>query len=204
MAAPEPGLAAAMAHAYRHPRAAMARQIAAGLREARALGQLFLACGFGFLASLPGAIRASRTIAAEDPLAAAIAAHLFGYLFLAPLLFYGLAALIHLGARAFGARGGFLAARAALFWSALLGAPIAMALAVVSVLAEAALGPWSLPGLALLGYAGLGFWLWLLAASLAEAEGFAATGRVAAVIGGGFLCLALSLSLLIPGAPAAG
>ena len=36
-----------------------------------------------------------------------------------------------------------------------------------------------------LGYAALAFWLWLLAASLAEAEGFAGTGRVAAVLAAG-------------------
>ena len=42
-----------------------------------------------------------------------------------------------------------------------------------------------LPWLSVLGYAGLAFWLWLFAASLAEAEGFSATGRVAAVLGAG-------------------
>lgn len=205
MAAVRPaGLAAAMRHAYRSPRGAMARQVAAGLGERQALVHLFLACGLGFLASLPAAIRTARGITAEDPVAAAIAAHLFGYFFVAPLLLYGLAALVHLVARAFGGRGGFLAARAALFWSALLGAPIAMVLAVLGVLAEAAGWPRLLPLLAFLGYAGFGFWLWLLAASLAEAEGFAATGRVAAVVGAAFAGIALSVTVLAHGVPGGG
>lgn len=202
-AGPPAGLVAAIRHAWRDPRGAMARQIAGGLSERRALVHLFLACGLGFLASLPAAIRSARAIATEDPVAAAIAAHLFGYFFVAPLLFYGLAALVHLAARGFGARGGFLAARAALFWSALLGAPVAMALAVLGVLAEAT-APRLLPLIAFLGYAGFGFWVWLLAASLAEAERFAATGRVAAVVGAAFAGIALSVTVLAHGAPAAG
>ena len=53
-----------------------------------------------------------------------------------------------------------------------------------------------------LGYAGLAFWLWLLAASLAEAEGFAATGRVAAVLAAGFAAVAGLFEVLAGGAGA--
>ena len=139
-----------------------------------------------------------------EPLAATISAHLFGYLFVAPLLFYGLAALLHLAARAFGGRGGYLGARSALFWAALLGGPIALALALAGALVEIAGGSGRLPWLDYLGYVGLAFWLWLLAASLAEAEGFGATGRVAAVMALGFVGLAAGFGALTGAAPAIG
>lgn len=199
------GIVAAMARSYRDPRAEMARQVAAGLTEARALAHLFLACGLGFVASLPGAVRKAQGLGdVPDPLAGTVSAYLFGYLFVAPLLFYGLAALLHLVARAFGGRGGFLGARAALFWVALLGAPIALGLALAGALAEIAGGAGLLPWIDYLGYAGLAFWLWLLAASLAEVEGFAATRRVAAALALAFAGLAFGLGTLTGAAPAIG
>lgn len=177
------GIVAAMARGYRDPRAEMARQVDEGLTEARALAHLFLACALGFVASLPQAVRKAQALGdVPDPLAGTVSAHLFGYIFVAPLMFYGLAAVVHLVARAFGGRGGFLGARSALFWAALLGAPIALALALVGVGVEVAGGGRWLPWVAYLGFAGLAFWLWLLAASLAETEGFAATRRVAAAL----------------------
>jgi hypothetical protein len=192
------GLVDSIRHGWRDPRASMARQVAAGLSEGRALVHLMLACGLLFVASLPNAIRESRALSIEDPVEGAIAAHLFGFLALAPLLAYGLAVLVHLAARAFGARGGFRAARAALFWSALLAAPVALALALLGTAIEA-LVPALLPLATGLGYAGLAFWLWLFAASLAEAEGFAATGRVAAVVAAAFAGLAGLLGLAAGG-----
>jgi len=119
------GLVAAMAQAWSDPRGAMARQVAGGLSETRALQHLTLACGLGFVASAPAAVRRAQALQdVPDALTGVIAAHLFGYVFVAPLLLYAVAALLHLAARAFGGRGGFLGARAALFWAALLGAPI--------------------------------------------------------------------------------
>lgn len=198
------GVVAAMARAYRDPRGAMAAQITAGLSEVRGMVYLFLGCGLAFVASLPNAIRAARGLSIEEPLAGAVSAHLFGYFFIAPLLLYGLAAGIHLIARLFGARGGFLSARVALFWSVLLGGPIAMALAMLGMIGEAAFGGRLLPLLGLAGYAGLAFWLWLFAATLAEAEGFSATGRVAAVLAVVFAGVALSVTLLTQGLPVLG
>jgi hypothetical protein len=177
----------------------MARQVAAGLSEARALVHLMLACGLFFVASLPNALREARGLEVADPVEGAVAAHLFGYLALAPLLAYGLAAVVHLAARGFGGRGGFLAARSALFWSLLMAAPMAIALALVGVGVELA-APALLPWLAWLGYAALAFWLWLFAASLAEAEGFGATRRVAAVVAAGFAGVAGLLGLVAGGA----
>ena len=160
----------------------MAVRIAAGLTESRALADLAVACGLFFVASLPGARREAAALAGEtsDPLAAVIAAHLFAWVAVAPLAAYGLAAVAHLAARPFGARAaGFLPARTALFAATLAGAPLALGLALLGVAAEAV--PALLPVVGLLGYASVAAWLWVFSASLAEAEGFRATGRVAAV-----------------------
>lgn len=174
------GLVDAIAQGWRAPRAAMAREVACGLNEGRALVHLMIACGVLFVASLPNAVREARTLGIDDAVEGAVSAHLFAYLALAPLLAYAFAALAHLAARGFGAAGGFLAARAAVFWSLLLAAPLALAASVLGAVAEAT-APALLPWLDALGYAVVAAWLWYFAASLAEAEGFAATGRVAAV-----------------------
>ena len=107
--------------AWRHPRRAMAAEIAAGLSE-RA-GAPSPDAGLRALLRREPAERGARGegAAAEDPVGAAVAAHLYGYVALAPLLAYGLAAVVHSSRAASGARRGFLAARAALFWSALAG-----------------------------------------------------------------------------------
>jgi hypothetical protein len=192
------GLVDATFRGWRDPRGAMAWEVDRGLSEGRALAHLMLACGLFFVASLPNAIREARALDIAEPVEGAIAAHLFGYLALAPLVAYALAALVHLVARGFGARGGFRAARAALFWSLLMIAPIAIGLALAGVAVEVAA-----PGLApltdALGLAALGFWLWQFAASLAEAEGFAATGRVAAVVVASFGSVAGLVGLLAAG-----
>ena len=190
------GLVAAMGRAYRDPRGAMAEQVADGLSEPRALFHLVLAAALFFVASMPSAIREARQLGIDDPVSGAIAAHLFAYGFVAPLLAYAAAAVLHLVARAFGGRGGFLGARAALFWAALLCGPIALALSLAGVGAELVTASGRLPLLGLMSYAGLGFWLWLLAASLAETEGFDGTLRVALVVGAGFAGIAAVLAAM--------
>jgi hypothetical protein len=197
------GLVADMVRAYPDPRASMARQIAAGLEESRALFHLMAACFVLFVASLPRAIRSARMIEADEPVSAAIGAHLFGYLFLAPVLLYLAALIVHLVARAFGGSGSALAARAALFWSLLLVAPIALAISLAGAAVEILAGPAMLPWVSLLGYAGLALWLWLFAACLAEAEGFGHSGRVAAFVFAVFGLVAILLAL-VAGSGAAG
>jgi hypothetical protein len=192
------GLVDAIGRGWRDPRGAMAAEVGRGLSEGRALVHLVLACGLFFVASLPNAMREARALDIPDPVEGAIAAHLFGYLALAPLLAYGLAALVHLVARGFGAHGGFRAGRAALFWSLLMVAPLAIGLALAGVAIEVA-APALAPLTDLLGLAALAFWLWLFAASLAEAEGFAATGRVAAVVAASLGAVAGLAGLLAAG-----
>jgi hypothetical protein len=193
------GLVDAIWRGWRDPRGAMARQVAAGLTEARSTVHLMLACGLFFVASLPNALREARGLEIEDPVQGAIAAHLFGWLALAPLAAFALAGLVHAVARVFGGRGGFRGARAALFWSALLVAPLTLGLALLGAGLEIAT-PALLPFGAWLSYGVLAFGLWLFAASLAEAEGFAVTGRVAAVVAAAFVGIAGLLGLAAGGA----
>jgi hypothetical protein len=195
------GLVADMARAYRNPRASMARQLDA-LAEPRALFYLMAACGVLFVASVPQAIRTARLIDAAEPVQAAIGAHLFGFLFVAPLMLYGVAAVAHGLARLCGGRGSALGARMALFWSLLLLAPVALMIALVTAMAEIAAGPAVLPWASVLGYAGLALWLWIFAGCLAEAERFERSGRVAAFVAGSFGVVAILVALLAGGAPA--
>jgi hypothetical protein len=189
------GLVDAIWRGWRDPRGAMARQVATGLGEARSLVHLMLACGLFFVASLPNALRAAQALEIEDAVQAAVSAHLFAWLALAPLAAYGLAALVALVARSFGGRAGFRGARAALFWSALLLAPLTLVLALLGAGIEIA-APRLLPLSAWLGYAVLASGVWFFAASLAEVEGFAATGRVAAVVAAAFVGIAGLLGLV--------
>jgi hypothetical protein len=195
------GLVDRIFRAWRDPRGAMEEEVATGLGEPRALVHLMLACGLFFVASLPTALRSARGLDVEDPVSAAVAAHLFAWGALAPLAAYGCAAVVHLAARAFGARGGFLAARAAFFWSALALAPFAVLAALAGVAAELAL-PRVLPWIGWLDYAGLALWLWVFSGSLAVAEGFGRTGRVAAAIAAGFVGVAGLLAALAGGGAA--
>jgi hypothetical protein len=197
------GLVAAMADGYRAPRASMERMMASGLQESRALFYLMAGCGLLFVASTPRALRSAAGIEeTETPVAAAVGAHLFAFLFLAPVLLYILAPVVRRTARAFGGRGTPLATRTALFWSVLLGGPIALAIALAGMLAEVAAGPAVLPWIGLLGYAGFAVWLWLFASCLAEAEGFRHSGRVAAVVAASFGLVAGLLAALAGGAAA--
>ncbi len=175
------GVVDAVARGWRAPRAAMAREVGRGLSETRAFVHLMIACALFFVASLPGAVRQAQALDIPDPLTGVVSAHLFGWLAVAPLTAYGFAALVHLVARAFGGRAGFLGARAAVFWWALLVAPLTLVLALLGAGVEMA-APRLLPLAPWVGYAVLAFALWLLASTLAEAEGFASTGRVAALV----------------------
>ncbi len=179
----------------------MADLIGDGLNEPRALAHLVGACFLLLVASLPNAVREARVVDIEDSLSGVIAAHLFGYMFVLPLILYGVAALAHLASLAFGGGGGYLAARSALFWTVLAGAPVALALALYGVAAEAIAGGARLPWLSLPGYAGLAFWIWLYAGALAEAEGFASTGRVAAALVAVFGVMAAIAAIVAGGSP---
>lgn len=90
-----------------------------------------VACLLFFVAQWP---RLSREAFLDPsiPLEARLGGALLGWLFIAPLAFYGLGALTHLTARLFGGQGSFYAARLALFWSLLVISPLVLLLGLVS------------------------------------------------------------------------
>jgi hypothetical protein len=116
------GVANDIVASWRRPAQVMRGLLAAGQREDRALAFLMLACFLIFVAQWPTLSRQ----AFEDPsvpLQARIGGALFGWLFWAPILSYGLAALTRIAAMPFGGRGTWYTARLALFWSLLAATP---------------------------------------------------------------------------------
>ena len=116
------GITADIFKSWRHPRQVMARRLAEGRREDRALIFLMAGCLLIFVAQWP---RLQR-LAIEDPatsLEIRLGGALLGWLFIMPLVLYALAGLSHLIARALGGQGNWFGARLALFWAVLAAAP---------------------------------------------------------------------------------
>lgn len=161
-----------IAESYRNPAQVMHRHLAQGPREDRALMFLMLSCALLFMAQWP---RLARKAAIDDTvtLEALLAGALFGWVFVAPLFFYGLAAFSRIVARLAGGRGSYSSARLALFWSLLVVTPLALLRGLVSGLA----GPGLLDMIA--GLIVLGFFGYLWFANLRAAERPAAVGTAA-------------------------
>jgi hypothetical protein len=109
----------------------MRHQLAGPASEARALAYLVIACLLIFVAQWP---RLLGQIS-EVPPEARIGGALFGWLFLAPLAFYALAALARLVAGAMGGRGTWYTSRLALFWALFAAAPLWLLNGLTSALA---------------------------------------------------------------------
>jgi hypothetical protein len=109
--------------AWVRPDAFIARKLADGVREDRALAVLMGACGLSFVAQWPALSRAAH-LDPSVPLDARMGGALMGVLFLLPLFAYGVAAISHLAARVLGGRGTWFGARLALFWALLASSPL--------------------------------------------------------------------------------
>lgn len=184
---PRRSLVAEMLRGYLHPHRVMLRQIAFGLAEPRALLHLLLGCMLLCVASIPAAIRGAPDLPVEDATSAAVSSRIFGYVIVMPILAYGFAALIRM---VLGGEG--LAVRSAVFWSLLLGGPIALVLSALSAL-EAVL-PAGMSSV--LGPVAFIAWLWILSASLGAASGRAPM-RIFAILATAFVGLAVGLELAI-------
>ncbi|MFT5061751.1 MAG: hypothetical protein ACI9KS_000568 [Sulfitobacter sp.] len=112
-----------IAASYRGPRRVMRRILARGASEGQALMLNLSACLVIYIAQWP---RLSRDafIDPSIPLEARLGGALIGLLAIAPLMFYGIAALSHLIAKLFRGKGDWLGTRIALFWSLLVVSPI--------------------------------------------------------------------------------
>ncbi|MEM6887701.1 MAG: YIP1 family protein [Pseudomonadota bacterium] len=107
---------------YRGPGRVVRRLLDLGQREDRALAYLMGGCLVMFIAQMP---RLSRQAHLESSdLHMLLGGALLGWIFIAPLGLYLIAALSHLGARVFGGRGSYYGARLALFWALLAASPL--------------------------------------------------------------------------------
>jgi hypothetical protein len=108
---------------YRRPRQVIARKLADGPREDRALATAMGACAMAFVAQWPSLSRAAA-LDPSVPLQARMGAALLASVFLLPLILYALSLISHGVARAFGGKGSAFASRMALFWAMLAIAPL--------------------------------------------------------------------------------
>lgn len=144
-----------IARTYRAPRRVLRRRAAPPFSEPRALAVLMGACLIMFVAQWPVASRAAWENPAV-PLDARLGGALLGWLFIAPLAFYGIGALSHVVARLFRGRGSWYEARMALFWALLASSPLWLLNGLV--LGFVGQGPAAAVTGSLAGLAFLGFW----------------------------------------------
>lgn len=142
--------------AYIRPRAVMARKLSGGQREDRALAYLIGACVLIFVAQWPLLARQAHF----DPsvsLNARIAGALLGWIIIAPLVFYGIAAILHIFTRVFKGVGTWFTTRLSLFWTLLAITPLML----LQGLTAGFIGP--SPALTLVSAVVLGafFWIWI-------------------------------------------
>ncbi len=102
----------------------MARQLQSGIGEERALAYVMIACFVFFVASLPALARQNHLDPNEGGFAALAGGALLGATIMAPLMFYGIAAVSRLVAMVFSGNGTWLRSRLALFWSLLAITPM--------------------------------------------------------------------------------
>ncbi len=107
---------------YRGPGRVVGRLLAAPMNEGRALALLMGGCVVLFIARWPALARQAHL--QDDDLQMLLGSSLFATVFMLPLLFYGLAFLGHLIARALGGQGSAYGARVALFWALLASSPL--------------------------------------------------------------------------------
>lgn len=154
-----------IARSWRRPRQVMRDLLAHGKREDRAIAYVLVACFLMFVAQWPRLVRVSEGMEIMPGQEEAELTQLISYAFystviILPLVLYGLAALSHLIAKAFGGQGSWYSARLALFWALLAATPLAL----LHGLVRGFIGPGPqamLTGLAWL-FAFLSIWLLML------------------------------------------
>lgn len=120
---------------YRAPRAVLRDRLAHAPegREGRALIYLMVACGLIFVAQWPRLARQAQ-LSDEVPFEALMAGALFGWMFVAPLFFYAIGALLGLVLRLVRREADPFAGRLALFWALLAVSPLVLAQGAVTAL----------------------------------------------------------------------
>jgi hypothetical protein len=147
---------------WRSPRAALRRHLARGVSEPFAFSLLLVFLVLAFVGQWPLAAREAY-LAGDGSALPRILAQALAVLATIPL-WYGLAALSRLAARAMGGQGSWFGARVALFWALACVGPLMLLRGLVAGMIGPGPALWAITALA-----GLSFlWLWLT--MLHEAE----------------------------------
>lgn len=156
-----------IAASYRRPVAVQAEKIASG-REDLALVYLVLACGMIFVGQWPRLAREAHLTGAE--LQPMIGGALMAWVFLMPVVLYGLGWLVALGFRAARRPVGAFASRMALFWALVAALPLWL----LHALTAAMVGPG--PALGIVGALAFGAFAVFWASGLVAARRLASGG----------------------------
>ncbi|MEZ5779836.1 MAG: YIP1 family protein [Paracoccaceae bacterium] len=147
---------------YRRPKAVIGRLLSGAADEGRALAYLIAALVVAYVAQWPGLSRAAH-LDPSQPLTQRMVGSFLAILAMLPL-FYAVAALSHIIARAFGGRGSYFRARISLFWALLATSPLMLLQGLATGFAGAG------PGVNLLGAAVFAVFLWFWFSGLRLAE----------------------------------
>ena len=148
--------------AHLRPRRVMARLLRMGQREDRVLAMLMGGCIILFVSQWP--YRARQAHFTGETLTDYIQHDAVGLIFVLPLLAYGVAALLRLISRIFGAKADYYSARLAIFWALLASSPALVLTGMVK--GFIGLGAAN----SIVGALWLLVFLWVLGNSLIEAE----------------------------------
>ncbi len=140
-----------MIRTWRAPRAVIRKLLAMGKREDRALAFLMGGCFIVFISQWPALARQAHITGEE--MSQLVAYSLLGWIFIWPLLFYGLAAVAHLIAKVLGGKGTFFTARLAMFWTLLATSPAGLFYGLLLGLNGAVAGTHFIGGLWLVAFA---------------------------------------------------
>ena len=144
----------------------MSKKLKLGLLAAMtAVIMLMAGCVLAFISQLPRLAREAHLTGEElNPM---LGGALFAWLFIAPLMFYLIAALSHLVARLFKGKGDWFGARLALFWAFLAASPLML----LNGLTAGVVGPGA--ALTLVGFVWfIAFMvIWLVSLKVAETDG---------------------------------
>lgn len=168
MAAPPPGLTLAVSTdilaTYRRPAAVVRSHFARGVSEPRALSFVMIACMLVFVAQWPRLSREAFLTGEElEPM---LGGALLGWLIIAPLMMYALAAIGRLVVRVAGLRMSGFGARLALFWALLASTPLLLLFGLVGGFVGAGAAQ-SLVGLV---WVAVFLWFWITGLRVAAEE----------------------------------
>lgn len=140
---------------YKGPGRVVARRLAMGQREDRALAILMAGCFVVFIAQWPRLARQAHLEGQE--LNMLLGSTLLAWVFIMPLFLYVMAFVVHIVLRGFGGKGSSYGSRLALFWALLASTPVMLFYGMVAGF----IGASTILSLVGILWLGLFVWFWL-------------------------------------------